>query len=40
MIQKFFPLDKNYILKTVQAEARTDLLQWLIEEVKNVSNLL
>ncbi len=36
MIQKFFPLDKNYILKTVQAEARTDLLQWLIEEVKNV----
>lgn len=33
MIQKFFPLDKNYILKTVQAEARPFLLQWLTEEV-------
>lgn len=36
MIQKFFLLDKNYILKTVQAEARPYLLHWLLEEVKIV----
>jgi hypothetical protein len=36
MIQKFFPLDKNYILKKVQADTKSHLLNWLSEEVKNI----
>ncbi len=35
MIQKFFPLDKNYILKKVQADTKSQLLLGLTDEVKS-----
>ncbi|MDQ3394018.1 MAG: hypothetical protein M3512_07905 [Bacteroidota bacterium] len=38
MIQKFFPLDKNYILKKAQADAQNDLLIWLVQEVIQTYN--
>lgn len=38
MIQKFFPLDKNYILKKAQSDAEIILLHWLIKEVIETYN--
>lgn len=34
MIQKYFSLDKNYILKTAQADSQERLLAWMINLVK------
>ena len=34
MNQKFFPADKNYILKEAQEASRESLIQWLFEELK------
>ncbi len=38
MIQKFFPLDKNYILKKAQSDSENLLLQWLVDEVITTYN--
>lgn len=34
MVQRFFPLDRNYILREVQAALRDQLLQQLVNRVK------
>jgi hypothetical protein len=34
LVQKFFPLDKNYLLEEVQLALRDELLSLMVEEVK------
>jgi hypothetical protein len=34
LIRKFFPLDKNYLLEEAQLELQDDLLQTLVERIK------
>ena len=34
MLRKFFPRDKNYVLKEVQSSLENSLLQYLVDYVK------